>query len=33
MDLEKLLTFVIPDPDDCRRAAQELRLENPGVHP
>lgn len=29
MDLEQILTFVIPDPDDCRRAARELRLENP----
>ena len=33
MDLEKLLTFIIPDPEDCHRAAQELRLENPNATP
>lgn len=33
MDLAKILSFVIPDPDDCRRAAQELRLDNPNATP
>lgn len=33
MDLQKILSFVIPDPDDCRQAAQELRLANPDATP
>jgi hypothetical protein len=28
-NLEKLLSVVIPDPQDCRREAQELRLKDP----
>ena len=28
-NLEKLLDLVIPDPDECRRDAQELRLKDP----
>src|SRR4051812_41711861 len=32
-DLEKLLSGVIPDTDDCRSAAQELRLTDPNATP
>src|SRR5437667_9538977 len=28
-DLEKLLAWLIPDTEDCRRAAEQLRLGNP----
>ena len=33
IDLEQLFTWLIPDPSDCRKAAAELRLENPNAAP
>ncbi|HYO08487.1 MAG TPA: hypothetical protein VER17_05905 [Tepidisphaeraceae bacterium] len=32
-NLEQILTWLIPDPDDCRKAAEELRLEDPNAMP
>ena len=31
LDLEQVLAWLIPDPADCRRAAEEMRLENPNA--
>jgi hypothetical protein len=33
VDLNQLLSFVLPDPEDCRRAAEELRLADPNATP
>src|SRR5206468_12139381 len=31
LDLDQILSWLIPEPADCRRAAEELRLENPNA--
>jgi len=31
LDLEQILTWLIPDPADCRKSAEEMRLENPNA--
>ncbi len=31
MDVKQILSWVIPDADNCRRAAEELRLANPNM--
>ncbi|MEO6437424.1 MAG: hypothetical protein ABIP55_16895 [Tepidisphaeraceae bacterium] len=33
LDLQKLLSWLIPDLDDCRREAERLRLEDPNATP
>ena len=33
LDLHKILTWLIPDAEDCRRAAEELRLADPNAAP
>src|SRR5690348_1451746 len=32
-DLEQILSFLIPDAEDCRQEAERLRLENPNKSP
>jgi hypothetical protein len=33
LDLEQILSWLIPDPADCRKAAEDLRLEDPNATP